>query len=77
MNEKNFYFECYTVNKVTNCGSKIRANIFSAKFGLLPLLDLFRNLTFASRALLALANSSSRMMENPAFLFCKYRSRPR
>ena len=40
-----------------------------AAFGLFPFSDFFRNLTSASRALalLALAKSSSRMMENPVF----------
>ena len=52
---------------MTNRGSKIWVNHFSAAFGLLPFLDFLRNLTFAIRALLALMNSSSQMMENPAF----------
>ena len=55
--------------KVTNCDSKICSNPFPAAFGLLPFPDFFRKLTSASRALLALVmvNSSSRMVENPAF----------
>ena len=52
---------------MTNRGSKICVNHFSAAFGLFPFLDFLGNLTFAFRALLALVNSSSQMMENPAF----------
>ena len=52
---------------MTNRCSKICVNAFSTAFGFLRFPDFFRNLTFASRALLALGNSSSRMKENPAF----------
>ena len=52
---------------MTNSGGKICVNPFSTTFGLLTFPEIFRNLTFASWALLTWAKCSSQMMENPAF----------